>query len=101
MDSCHFSFSELKIKLEEIERIETRIEFISQRIVEANQFIFEIRQAIADVKIEGILISTNQPKYQQLFNDLLANDIELRNAIAKGNICCLSKKLCGKHSDLY
>lgn len=94
MDSCHYSFSELKINLEEIERIETRIEFISQRIVEANQFILEIRQALADAKIEGILISTDQPKYQQLFNELLANDIELRNAIAKGNICLVSKKLC-------
>lgn len=94
MQSCNFSFPELVASVQKIESIEAKIEFISERLMDCNQYLLNMRHVVNSIKIAEVEIRTDHPKVESALNDLLKNDETLRNQIVREKACILNEKLC-------
>ena len=94
MQSCNFSFSDLVATVQKIESTEAKIEFISERLLDCNQYLLNMRHVVNSIKIAEVEIRTDSPKVESALNDLLKNDETLRNQLVLEKASVLNEKLC-------
>lgn len=94
MQSCNYSFTELEASVQMIESIEAKIEFISRKVMDCDQYLLDMRHAFNSLKIAEVEIQTDYQHVESILNDLLKKDEILRNQIFLEKAYLLKEKLC-------